>query len=694
MLVICFFIMMILGALASTLIYSKISHRRIDIHILLFYFCSVYGVVSALKWYLGGSDNSLAQSLWDIVPGTFIHYGPIILFTVLVMPFACKFLLKEYGTDVIYSFISLMLPGLFVAFILFGIVSNSIYCSLFLICIVVSLVLCFCFKYKVELNKKNDFIYVLKKYGAINFLLPFLALLYFPNELYFFNIEEFSCNYSSFLIILILATLAVAFILVVLIWILPKKSGDIWSTIIFALSLACYLQGTFLDHQLQAMEGGVHKWEVTDLAVNTIIWLIIFVVVIISTMKIKKAIKLMNYASMFIIIVLTLTLSTLLIQNVSSLSKNEGVLTNEHALELSSEENVVVFVLDMTDTIDVEQLLLNNPEYAEPLKDFTFYNNVVSRHSQTYLAIPYLLTGTEWINDSQVKYCDYAYKSEDIFIERLFESGIDLGIYTEPQYIDESLYNELANYKEGVPSKSNIQKTVSTMWKTSMYKLLPFALKNNYIYYSDEIEEMSEIENKWSINNDVDFYNILLKNGLSINGDIDKTFRFYHMRGAHYPYYLSEDIKIDNSHREVSWNTQTKGALNIVFEYINQLHECGIYDNTTIIITSDHGAYKASRSVFDRGLGSMNGPCIPIMFVKRAGQQGESLTINSAPLAQGDMLATIANIYGLDYSKYGEVFENVDENSDRIRYFYDYDNGDIKVGVRGDAQDVTNWSLE
>lgn len=686
--------MLLVGALIATVLYSKIEKTNAFVHCFLFFFFDNCFFISGIKWFLGSPDNSLIQSLWDIVPETFIHYAPIVLFVTMVSPVVLHFVIRGHGISIIKLFVSIHIICLLIQFVLLGIVANSVYCISFFACMILTFLLYFVFNVNLVYGSSKDIILLASNNWCILVLLPFLALVFFPSELYFMNINEFSNNYFPFLFILILAAIVLSLLLLVVIGIVPSKWSKIAVVGLFALSLCCYLQGSFLDNILHAMEGGENHWS-TGLSIgNIVLWLVICLLVLIVMIKVNDAIKYMNYVAAFLLIVLSLTLIVLIVQNASALSKEGGVITNESALMLSADENVVVFILDMTDTVDMERLLCDNPQYAEPLNDFVFYNNVVSRHSQTYLALPYLLTGTKWVNNSDTKYCDYAYLNDSVFIGELHKNGVELGIYTDAQYIDESFYDILPNYKEGVVRKCNVHNTVTTMWKTSMYKLLPLALKNNYSYYSDEIESMTIIENKWDINNDVLFYSMLKDEGLSVSSDIGESYKFYHMRGAHYPYYLSEDIKIDNGHRDVSWTTQTKGAMNIVFEYISQLKEKGVYDNTTIIITADHGAFNATRSIYDEKTGSMNGPCMPIMFVKMAGHKGAELTYDGTPLSQGDMLATIAEIFGVDGLKYGEPFENVSVESERERYFYDYGRGDIRVKVIGDAHDVNNWTLD
>ena len=103
-----------------------------------------------------------------------------------------------------------------------------------------------------------------------------------------------------------------------------------------------------------------------------------------------------------------------------------------------------------------------------------------------------------------------------------------------------------------------------------------------------------------------------------------------------------------------------RGVLSIVEEYLDHLREAGTYDNTSIIITADHGYY------WDGTLQS------PVMLVKPKGKTDE-LKISEVPVCQADMAATILELSGLsNYDVYGNSMLHIDGDSLRERRFYQY----------------------
>lgn len=431
MLRILFFILIFLGALGSTVVYESLDRKNnavkhtgwekftMFIRSYLFFLFALCFTISGLKCILGSSQNTIFESFWDIVPGTFVHYGPIMAIVVIVIPLFLRFLCNK-RQELISIFVSLELICLIVIFIAMSAVSNVCYCVSFFGCLLITILLIYFVNKKLEYCSFQKSPFFIKEYGLSIILFPFLMLFYYPNELYLLNINEFSSEYFSFISILTFSMIGVFFLFVSFLCIIPEKWSDKMVVSIFSLAACCYMQGTFFGNKLRAMEGGIHTWEQSSLIINVSIWLTIFAIVFIFFCKYKKAIKVMNYISAFLITVLLITSITLLFQNASSIKRVGGEITNDDALVLSSGQNVVVFVLDMTDTAYMEKFFDENPEYMEPLKDFVFYNNVVSRHSQTRYAIPFLLTGTEWRNDSASKYDEYAYDNDNQFIDKLY----------------------------------------------------------------------------------------------------------------------------------------------------------------------------------------------------------------------------------------------------------------------------------
>ena len=69
-------------------------------------------------------------------------------------------------------------------------------------------------------------------------------------------------------------------------------------------------------------------------------------------------------------------------------------------------------------------------------------------------------------------------------------------------------------------------------------------------------------------------------------------------------------------------------SLEIIYDYLNQMRELGIYKNSTIIITTDHG-YSGGGSPLDLP----HGTAVPIFIVKPSGLDNQAIQFSEAPIS-------------------------------------------------------------
>lgn len=106
-------------------------------------------------------------------------------------------------------------------------------------------------------------------------------------------------------------------------------------------------------------------------------------------------------------------------------------------------------------------------------------------------------------------------------------------------------------------------------------------------------------------------------------------------------------------------------------EYLLQLQELGVYDNSTIIIMSDHGTgYNAQ----------------PIFFIKRQNEHHDTLQQTNAPITYKEFVPTIVQLLGEDYTEYGESIYDFSENQWRERVYLErYYDANYKTVMRYDG---------
>jgi hypothetical protein len=527
------------------------------------------------------------------------------------------------------------------------------------------------------------------------FILAFVLTngVFLPNELYLSNADEFTGSYKSFLAIMVIGSLIVVLLAVLIeLLFLPKGVSYFVNLILAGFSVLGYLQYIILNGKLESLTGDKQEWTIGIMTFNGIVWLLFIGFLVFIGYFRKSSIKFVRAVCIYIVLVQLFSGMYLAVTADIDSEKTKTAMTTKNSLEVAGNKNVLIFVLDRFDSEWMQELFEEDTDFFEPLSDFTFYNNATSLFTCTYAAVPYLLYGTEWSDEYKCgnDYLDAVGVNNNLLMS-IKDLGYDLGIYTDVTYVGSNRDGYISNYGEELDIKYKPLAAYCTMWKTSMYKTLPFCLKNIFAYYSDDINDIVDNTDVWDTENDYPFYERLVKTGLSVSDEYDSAFRFYHMHGAHTPYILSSDLKYEKNGNEISRDDQIKGCLKIVYEYIEQLKELGIYDNSAIIITADHG--KGNQNTGKE----ITVTSSPVIAVKIPNSHGDIMEVSSAPVTQAELISTIAQEAGVDNRQYGKTLEQVTQDDNSERYYIEtYANQFqewTKYIISGNVHDINNWSI-
>lgn len=678
--------------LVSSFLFMGITKDRRKEVIPFFFFCDFF-VLSAVKAVLGSTESTLFESFWDIQFRTYVNYGmPLVVFAI-IMPLILRFVFRDKSFKLIKSADAFMFIALILVWLLKGKISNSGYCIAFVVSAVWALSYIIFSKQEIQYISKSEY----KKYAVE--MLPVIGAwivtvgIYLPNELYLVNYSQFSGAYWMFFVIMLLGSIIFGgMILFVSLLLLPKVLFKILNLLLAGVICMGYIQIMFLNGELKALDGVDQIWSVEAKVVNVAIWILLIATILIVGYKKAVVAKVCKFACLYIAAIQIVTLGVLLISTDYGSVKAQEAMSTEGALELSQNGNVLVFVLDCFESSWFEDIVEEDASIIEPLADFTYYRNGTSQFAHTDNAIPYMLTGVAWKEDIAENYPGYAYDNSDA-LSIIAENGYNIGIYTGASYLADSAKALTTNYRNDSSWTYAPIETLKLMLKSSMYKMVPFILKPEYVYYSGDVFVLAKSDEVWNIDNDLPFYNSLIQQGLTVNAESSPAFRFYHMRGPHAPFYLSENIKYEPTGREATVSSQGRGSLKIVYEYLNQMKELGIYDDATIIITADHGQGYISDS--DKTSGKPDRTSRPIFIIKQPNEQGEVMRISNAPVSQAELIPTILDAVGIDGSDYGRTFEEISEDEQRERMYVDvYSHFTVQYMINGDAADLESWDIK
>lgn len=504
----------------------------------------------------------------------------------------------------------------------------------------------------------------------IIFAFIFNIVIFAPLEIFYTNKNEFWFGEWDLVPIIIGIAIILFVILILPATLLKDKKRDGFIKIIFVLTLGLYIQGNFLNFGYNVLDGSAVEWNtmVGKGVINTAIWiLIISLPYFFSTLKKEKQFKIFSLiCSIFIVLIEIITLLAIIIGMPKSES-DDIQLVNKEIFNLSKNNNIVVFMSDTFEGTYMNKILDEHEEYKEKLKDFTCFDNCTGVSFYTYSSMPTLLTGIPCkVGNTLKENVEYCFDNSILYKE-LKANNYNIDIYTEKMLKNNNAYiNNLEKVKSTTSLKAKT-KISNKMYKYALYRYLPHFLKPNFIVNSDEFYAIRKEDGalpyfkKTYFLDDVAFNTELKGNGITT--DIKQnSFKFYQTNGMHQPYNTTENLEYDYSDEYANISEEERrykeglSSINLLCNYIDELKEKEIYENTTIIFMADHG---------------YNNRFYTTLLVKKANDRHD-FNISSAPvtLAQ-DLIPTILNI-ATDSKKYGRDFFDYEEDEIRTRQIYDY----------------------
>lgn len=558
--------------------------------------------------------------------------------------------------------------------------------------------------------------------------LPFTLFFFGPFEAYCKNYQELDFVFADFAALSLLAALLVAGILFAILWFLPGKAFDITYGLLMGVGVMLFLQGNYLNLGLNAVEGdgiGVATFSIGAMIFNLFLWLAALGGILAAVLIVRKRRELMRLIAIVAMVavigvqvlnfaVLSLTTEVWTpIQERQAMKAGKsspedyfpGILTNTGLTELGGEGNAVIFIVDRFDIRYYENVLRSDPDFFQGLDGFTLYDNQITKYARTFPSVAYMLTGVE--NDYSTSRHDYLEKAytSSTFLRDLKDKGYDIGLYTEKYYAydDASVFQGTVDNASGASGYtiSNRFGLWGDMLRLTLFRYLPIFAKSwvgtiNSSDFGRYIEyESDQSESEALFNSDMKLvYEWLTENEFTLE-DGKKRFTFLHISGCHLPNSYDDDWDLITTDNEKKWDSDLamRVSFKIINRYLDEMKRLGVYEDATILITGDHAA--AMSDTVDP-----EGSRVTTLLVKKKGDFGTPIEVNSAPVEQSQLRATILASEGITTEHdYGKSVFDIPKNDKRKRYYHFQktviggDDELVIYEVVGDAKDFENWKL-
>jgi len=594
---------------------------------------------------------------------------------------------------------------------------------------------------KENIKKKKLFVSTLKEriilVLSLNFALTFMIFIFSPIDVFLRNQKDFGIGVFDALLPLIIAGLLFFIVTSLIMLFIGEKLFKVFSALALGLLMASYIQILFLNGNMVAFTGDMVDYSEKTMSnyINTFLFFFILFLPLIFIL-LKKLFpnnkilafskgKIITYLSAFIFTMQVCgiigTIFSVGLNNIQVKRQNLNYkFSYENLLNLSKNNNITVFLVDRLDGDYFDEFLNEYPEMKDELSGFTYYRNNIACYTNTFPSVPEMLTNSKHIGGENSKdYLEKAWKSHsltDILHENNYNVNLIIDKSTSYREVDD-LFGEVDNIKEADQNyKVNYIRDdgiLEIMLKISFGKLSPYFNKNffldeikpdfsnNFIIYNtskvnvlDSISyDYDFVDDVISFTSDIKFYDYIKKYKLNNKGK--KTFNFIHLNGAHG---TSKDISrlYDDSIESSSKNSTIRGEFAIILEYIEQMKQLGIYDNSTIFILGDHG-HPPLEIEYDKK-DHLDAPIITALLIKPQNPELVPLiTNNEAELSNANLIKSILdcagiNVEGDEYEP--SYFDIINNNLHPVRNIYirylSY-TPICRYEVTGDARDFNNW---
>lgn len=523
----------------------------------------------------------------------------------------------------------------------------------------------------------NFLVRTMKKNIGVNLFIAFSFFVFAPLEIYLTNQANFWFSIKP-VIVCSLTAFLIVFLLCVLVDISNNKYINISKGVLWGIFIAFYIQGNFLNGNYGSLDGTAINWETGFSSLYRVLNVTEWILIIgISFLIYKKKKWVSQIIGCCLVLTQVITITVLLIGG-GLQDKTQINATKEHQFEFSTGKNIIVVCADGFDSVFFEKAIEENTEIYDWFDGFVYYKNTIGSSYYTDESIIPLLTGNILEEDGTYKdNVKRAYTNSSLF-PTLYEKNYKVGIYEQNSaFLDSTIVDIAENLETTEASVKSYGGLGQLLYKLVSFKYMPHELKQ---YFWISTMEFSSTKVGGALDyyswDNLEFYEDITKT-IKVVEDGMNRYKFYHIQGPHEPVVMDANLQPVKNMVETGSESysegryqQTLGVIKIFAELVKQLKEKGIYDNSTIIFTADHGWDVRAR---------------PLLMIKQANSSVKNMLVSEVPVSiPEDYLITLETIVNENWSNDKAIFNLTDEERSRPFYIYDINDDDRTYNDRAD----------
>lgn len=350
---------------------------------------------------------------------------------------------------------------------------------------------------------------------------------------------------------------------------------------------------------------------------------------------------------------------------------------NDRLLGFSKDKtNIVVVMLDAFSGSHIDTLFNEYPELKDQYRGFVWYRNMLASGDSTVSSLPSIICGEKcapWSLNENETDKSLAEKINRYYAETLNKFGpqFDIAIHErnwlEPNRLNDLVHDDMLAIRFMGDSYLNryLQTNDITLGRgssdsfllaVSLFNSVPWSMKN--LVYKDGrwIENLMPKSDTLVVRALREYAFIDGLADLSNTNASKATYKFFDNEITHHPWLMDAKTCTVSAKPKIYKTRQDNAdelhlanemcALKALSRWINWMKSEGIFDNTMIILVSDHDGMDSDMigKVFGSPYKGMVGKPNPLLLVKHLGRSGsKDVEINDMPLSLTDVSKLINN---------------------------------------------------
>lgn len=455
---------------------------------------------------------------------------------------------------------------------------------------------------RIKFHKSFSYIYVLSVFYLLGFIFlwnPLSVFSSFPETFNFFAADILINNSPLFFVFLVILLLFYA--------VLPQKIKAWYVALIAVSAGVSFLHNTVLPIDMGSMhEGRFENPEKLNLPIlyyiseGIIIWAIVIGA---YTLFRKKQTRSVLIA--FSVLNVVLIANSLYAAKQSGKYKldNDVVFDMKNSISFSkTEQNVVFLIPDAFQGWNLNRMMKENKEIFEQLDGFVWYPNTVAISRVTNTSMAALLGGYEYTpdklhadksrtNGEKLSAAKQEFAEKVIANNYSFTSNKFPYIEIEEKYYDTFLpawHEDWDLFYRDLGIEASMETGYTLLWNNALFFSLPYALKPKVYRNGDWLFAETVSSTKMTAEYaKYHFFRLLTK--ISNTKSAKGSFILLYSLVTHAPTHL---VNADGSiTRDVSPYRNTLWLMPELCKWFQWMKDNDVYDNTKIIIVSDHGGH-------------------------------------------------------------------------------------------------------